>query len=106
MRFSKIEEIEVWRRSMELATQTYQVTSKGAIERDWGLRDQMRRAAVSIPSNIAEGFERNSEGDFNRFLLIESFELLSIIAPMARHCERSEAISPKSSTRVDCFARL
>ena len=55
---------------MELAERLYQLTSTSKFENDWGLRDRIRRAAVSIPSNIAEGFERSTDADFNRFVLI------------------------------------
>ena len=48
----------------------YKLTRQGPIEKDWGLRDQIRRAAVSIPSNIAEGYERESDSEFKRFLFI------------------------------------
>lgn len=53
-----------------LAVNLYRMTATGEIAKDWGLRDQMRRAAISIPSNVAEGFERNSDPEFKRFLLI------------------------------------
>ncbi len=70
MTFKKLEEIEVWKRGMKLAREIYTLTTNSKFDRDWSLRDQMRRAAVSIPSNIAEGYERASDGDFNRFVLI------------------------------------
>lgn len=70
MTFKRIEEIEAWTRGMNLAEEVYRATSSHAFEKDWGLRDHIRRAAVSIPSNVAEGFERNSEAEFNRFVLI------------------------------------
>jgi four helix bundle protein len=70
MTFKRVEEIDAWQRGMKLAEVLYAITSGKSFEKDWGLRDQMRRAAVSIPSNIAEGFERVAEGDFNRFVLI------------------------------------
>lgn len=70
MTFNKLEEIQVWQRGMKLACDVYKLTANSKFDKDRSLRDQMRRAAVSIPSNIAEGFERDSEGDFNRFILI------------------------------------
>ncbi len=70
MGFKRIEEIEVWKRGCNLAVSLYRLTSQGEISREWSLRDQMRRAAISIPSNVAEGFERNSDVEFKRFLLI------------------------------------
>ena len=54
-------ELKVWRKSKELAVCIYQVTNKGPFSNDYGLRDQIRRVAVSIPSNIAEGVERETD---------------------------------------------
>jgi four helix bundle protein len=65
-----IEDIEVWRQARKLAADMYRLTSSGAFARDCGLRDQMRRAGVSIASNIAEGFARESNIEFRRFLSI------------------------------------
>ncbi|MBM4295435.1 MAG: four helix bundle protein, partial [Deltaproteobacteria bacterium] len=50
----------VWQKAKELAVAIYQLTDNGKISQDFGLKDQMRRAAVSICSNIAEGDERNT----------------------------------------------
>ena len=52
--------LEVWSESKELAVVIYKITNSGLISKDFGLRDQMRRASVSIPSNIAEGEESGS----------------------------------------------
>ena len=70
MSFKKLEDIEVWKRGCKLAVEIYRVTSAGSFEKDWGLRDQVRRAAVSIPSNVAEGFERDTDAEFSRFASI------------------------------------
>ena len=51
----KFQDLKVWQRSKDLAVYVYKLTGKGAFAKDFGLRDQIRRAAVSIPSNIAEG---------------------------------------------------
>lgn len=52
--------LEVWQKSKDLAISIYKLTNKGLFSKDFGLKDQMRRAAVSIPSNIAEGDERDT----------------------------------------------
>lgn len=70
MTFKKLEDIEVWQRSCDLSVRIYRISSTGELSKDWGLRDQIRRSAISIPSNIAEGYERNSNAEFKRFLLI------------------------------------
>ena len=64
------EDLIVWRKAIDFVTQVYRVTNQGELKRDFGLRDQMRRAAVSIPTNIAEGFERASRKEYLLFLNI------------------------------------
>lgn len=55
---------------MDLVTDAYRVSRQPPFSRDFGLCDQLHRAAVSVPSNIAEGFERESRAEFHRFLTI------------------------------------
>src|SRR5229473_8394597 len=66
--FQSFEEIEAWQKARELTREVYAVSDEGPFARDFGLRDQMRRASVSILSNIAEGFERSGTGEFVQFL--------------------------------------
>ncbi|MFH1630183.1 MAG: four helix bundle protein [Pseudomonadota bacterium] len=63
----KFEDLEVWKEGMRIVVKIYLSLN---VCRDFGLRDQMQRAAVSIPSNIAEGYERNTNKDFIHFLHI------------------------------------
>ncbi len=67
MPYNSFENLDVWKRSCRLATVTYRLLQDC---RDFGLKDQMTRAAVSIASNIAEGAERDSKVEFMRFLHI------------------------------------
>jgi len=64
------EDLHVYQRSRELTNEIYRLTRQGAFSRDRGLADQIRRAAVSILSNIAEGFERGAKTEFIQFLYI------------------------------------
>lgn len=64
----KFEDIEAWKKARELTMSIYSVTADGLWSRDYGLRDQIRRASVSIMSNIAEGFERGGTVEFQRYL--------------------------------------
>jgi len=66
----KFEDIESWKRARKLANEVYKVTATGSFARDFGLRDQIRRAAVSILSNIAEGFERGGDKEFLQMLSV------------------------------------
>lgn len=70
MGYQSFKELKVWQLAKGLAVETYKLTNMDAFGRDRGLRDQMRRAAVSVAANIAEGYERNSNKEFIRFLLI------------------------------------
>ena len=67
-RLERFEDVDAWKVARELTKSVYQVTAAGEFARDFGLRDQIRRAAVSIPSNIAEGFERGGNKEFLQFL--------------------------------------
>lgn len=66
----KFEDIKAWQKAREITKRIYKLTGTGAFRRDFGLRDQIRRASVSIMSNIAEGFERSSDKEFVQFLAI------------------------------------
>jgi four helix bundle protein len=68
--FQSFEEIGVWQKARQLTKEVYQVSGKGPFTRDFGLRDQIRRACVSIMSNIAEGYERGGTKEFLQFLSI------------------------------------
>lgn len=63
-------DLQVWKDSVQLVTEIYQITKIFPTEERYCLVDQIRRAAISVPSNIAEGHARNSKADFSRFLRI------------------------------------
>lgn len=67
-KIEKFEYIEAWRKTRELTREIYRVTNQGAFAKDFGLRDQIRRASVSIMWNIAEGFGRGGNREFIQFL--------------------------------------
>lgn len=64
----RFEELEVWQMAMQLVTRIYNATNNGDFAKDFSLKDQIRRSAISIPSNISEGFERDSIRQFIYFL--------------------------------------
>jgi four helix bundle protein len=66
----KFKQLEIWKQSRSFCTQIYSFTNSFPNEERFGLTNQLRRAAVSIPSNIAEGSSRKSNKDFARFLEI------------------------------------
>jgi len=66
----RFEDLEVWQAARDVVNAIYKISSAGAFSKDYALRDQIRRAAISIPSNIAEGFSRHSNKEFIQFLFI------------------------------------
>jgi four helix bundle protein len=68
--YESFEELEVWKLAMDLCTEIYLITNFDAFSKDFGLKDQIRRSSVSVPSNIAEGYERDSKNQFIYFLTI------------------------------------
>jgi len=64
------EDLVAWQKARQLTRQIYQTTRKGDFFKDYGLRDQIRRASVSIMSNIAEGFDRGGRPEFHQFVVI------------------------------------
>ena len=64
----RFEELKAWQVGREIAKMIYAVTRAGEFAKDFGLKDQIQRAVVSINSNIAEGFERDSTSEFVKFL--------------------------------------
>jgi len=71
-------DLVVWQRSKALAVRIYGITRKKQFNSDFGLRDQMRRAAVSVPSNIAEGDERGTNKESARFFYIAKGSLAEL----------------------------
>ncbi len=68
--FTSFEDIEAWQLARNLTRDIYALTDSGRFAKDFGLRDQLRRASVSILSNIAEGFERDGAKEFAQFLSV------------------------------------
>ncbi|MBI5585645.1 MAG: four helix bundle protein [Deltaproteobacteria bacterium] len=69
-KISRFEDLIAWQKSRALTKAIYQTTNSKEFSGDFGLKDQMRRSAVSTMSNIAEGFERGSRAEFHKFLVI------------------------------------
>lgn len=67
-KIERFEDLLVWQKGMEIVKQVYLITKYGELGRDFALLDQLRRAAISIPTNIAEGFERASRKEYLNFL--------------------------------------
>jgi len=68
-KIKRFEDIEAWKKARELTKEIYKVSSASRFAKDFGLRDQIRRASVSIMLNIAEGFARKTDKEFAQFLV-------------------------------------
>lgn len=66
----RFEDLEVWQLARVLVKEVYKITKKAEFQKDFGLKDQVRRCAVSIMANISEGFERKTQKEFINFLFI------------------------------------
>jgi four helix bundle protein len=69
-KIEQFEDLKVWQKARLVNLRIYKLSNQSSFSKDFGLRDQMRRASISISSNIAEGFERNGNKEFNQFLSI------------------------------------
>jgi four helix bundle protein len=68
-KIERFEDIEAWKKARELTKDIYKITSSGSFAKDFGLKEQIRRASVSVMLNIAEGFARKTDKEFARFLV-------------------------------------
>src|SRR6266852_6271894 len=68
--FKSYRDLEVWKKAIDVARNVYKATAKFPAEERFGLVNQIRRSAVSVPSNLAEGHARASAAEFSRFILI------------------------------------
>lgn len=75
-------ELVVWQEGIQLAKDVYKLTEKFPRQETYALADQIRRAVVSVPSNIAEGQARKAPGDFSRFLHISLGSLAEVDTPL------------------------
>ncbi len=78
--FTRIEEIIAWQKARGITTKIYRITSRGGFEKHFELKKQIRRAAVSIMANIAEGFGRNSDKEFANLLNISHGSAYEVIS--------------------------
>ena len=67
-KIERFEDLEIWQIANAIAVDVYLLCDKEPLKSDWGMKDQIRRAACSMSDNIAEGFEYNNNPDFIRFL--------------------------------------
>jgi len=104
MALKSYRELEVWRRSMDLVVDVYRLTRAFPGDERYGLTSQVRRAAVSVPANIAEGYERTHRGDYLRHLSIARGSLAEVethlaIATRLEFVERQQTLETWNSAQ-------
>jgi four helix bundle protein len=109
MSLKSYRDLKVWQAAVDLVTDVYRLTAEFPKNEVFGLSSQIQRAAVSVPSNIAEGHARNSDNEFNRFLGIAlgslaELETQLIITERLRYIE-SDRINPVL-TRCDDIGKM
>jgi four helix bundle protein len=91
----EFEQLIAWQKARQLCATIYRATSEGTFAKDFALRDQIRRAAISVMSNIAEGFERGKPGEFHQFLCVAKASCAELRSQLytaldARHLAQAE----------------
>ena len=96
MRYCDYKGLKVWQKSMDLVIEIYNLTKNFPNDERYRLTDQMKRAVISVPSNIAEGHGRNSDKDFIKFLTISRGSLIELETQI-EICRRLDYISDQTS---------
>jgi len=100
------EDLEVWKTARELTNRIYGITADGSFSKDYGLRDQIRRAAVSIMSNIAEGYERGGNQELIQFLSIAKGSSGEVRSQLYVAMDQEYIDKRKSELLIDAFKKL
>jgi four helix bundle protein len=97
------EKLEVWRKSVDFADFIYRLTQVFPSDERFGITSQMRRASVSISSNIAEGTSRSSKGDYSRFVELAAGSLFEVVS-LAHIALRQTYLSEENFQRMHVSA--
>ncbi len=97
MKVRSYKELDVWKKGVEIVDRVYDLTDKFPPQERYGLTSQMRKSAVSIPSNVAEGFSRGHTAEYKQFLYISfgscaELNTQSIIACRRKYISEAEAL--------------
>ena len=107
--FRSYQDLDVWKKGLAIAKFMYQATANFPVDERFGLTNQMRRAAVSIPSNIAEGHARLSTAEFQRFISIAMGSIAELETQILLSAELgflTEAISQEALRQLDEIGKM
>lgn len=105
----RFEQLTVWQKAVEFADNIYEITNKFPSDERFGLTNQLRRASVSISSNIAEGSSRGSNRDYTRFIEIAYGSVMEIVSQLHVSRKRqflSEEVFDELCVKADELARM
>ncbi len=105
----RFEKLDVWQKAVDFASNVYRITGQFPADERFGLTSQMRRASVSVSSNIAEGSSRSSDVDFARFVEIAYGSLMEVVsqAVIAKNqCFMADDHCPGIYTDAEELARM
>jgi four helix bundle protein len=106
MAVKNFEDLNVWKQARQLTQEVYRLTKTETFFKDFGLRDQIRRAAISVMSNIAEGFERGGNQEFVQFLYVAKASCGEVRSQLYVALDQGYAMSNDSEKLLQLFRRL
>ena len=106
MPVKNFEELEIWQEARRLTQAIYQLTKREKFSRDFSLRDQIQRAAVSVMSNIAEGFERGGNQEFVQFLYVAKASCGEVRSQLYVALDQGYIFKADSEESIVAFRRL
>jgi four helix bundle protein len=106
MTVENFEDLNVWKQARQLTQETYRLTRTERFLKDFGLRDQMQRAAVSIMSNIAEGFERGGNQEFVQFLYVAKASCSEVRSQLYVALDQGYVTENETDKLLQSFKRL
>jgi four helix bundle protein len=106
MAVKNFEDLNIWKQARQLTQEVYRLTKTEKFLKDFGLRDQIRRAAISVMSNIAEGFERGGNQEFVQFLYVAKASCGEVRSQLYVALDQGYATANDSEKLLQLFRRL
>jgi len=106
MAVKNFEDLNVWKQARQLTQEVYRLTKTEKFRKDFGLRDQIRRATISVMSNIAEGFERGGNQEFVQFLYVAKASCGEVRSQLYVALDQGYATANDSEKLLQLFRRL
>jgi len=106
MAVKNFEDLNVWKQARQLTQEVYRLTKTEKFRKDFGLRDQIQRATISVMSNIAEGFERAGNQEFSQFLYVAKASCGEVRSQLYVALDQGYATANDSEKLLQLFRRL